>query len=364
MRAAVLDGPGTPLMVEELELEPPRAGEVLVRIEASGVCHSDLHKADGDWGETGPMVLGHEGAGVVEAVGEGVEVPRVGQLVALNWYFPCLSCQACQRGRQWMCSGSGALENRMPDGTNRLRRGDGTEVIAYLALGTFAERVVVPVQAAVPVPDEVPPEVAALIGCSVTTGVMAALRTAEVRPASRVAVIGLGGVGLSVVMGAALAGANTIVAVDLVLAKLDRARDLGATHAVLATDADAAREAIREATGGGPEFAFEAVGLASTIELTISVLPMGGTAVLVGLTRYGERASFDAFDLVAGSRRIVGSNYGWSIPAVDFPRLAGLYLAGRLPVDRLIDERIGLDGVNSAFDAMRRGEGVRQVIVF
>jgi S-(hydroxymethyl)glutathione dehydrogenase/alcohol dehydrogenase len=364
MRAAVLDGEGTSLRVEELELEPPRAGEVLVRIAASGVCHSDLHQADGDWGETGPMVLGHEGAGVVEAVGDGVEVPRVGQLVALNWYYPCLSCEACQQGRQWMCSGTGALEHRMPDGTNRLRRADGTKVAAYLALGTFAERVVVPVQAAVPLPDETPPEVAALIGCSVTTGVMAVLRTAEVRPASTVAVIGLGGVGLSVVMGAVLAGATTIVAVDRVPEKLDRARDLGATHTVLAADADAAREAIHEATGGGPEFAFEAVGLTSTIEMVVSVLPPGGTAVLVGLTRLGERASFDAFDLVDGSRRIVGSNYGWSIPAVDFPRLVGLYLAGRLPVDRLIDERIGLDSVNDALDAMRRGEGVRRVIVF
>ncbi|MBI2237262.1 MAG: zinc-binding dehydrogenase [Actinobacteria bacterium] len=193
---------------------------------------------------------------------------------------------------------------------------------------------------------------------------MAALRTAEVRPGSSVAVIGLGGVGLSVVMGAALAGAATIVAVDLVPAKLDRARDVGATHTVVASDPDSTREAIREATAGGPEFAFEAVGLASTIETAVSVLPMGGTAVLVGLTRYGERPSFDAFDLVDGSRRIVGSNYGWSIPAVDFPRLAGLYLTGRLPVDRLIDERIRLDGVNAAFDAMRRGEGVRRVIVF
>lgn len=364
MRAAVLEAARSALRVEELELESPRAGEVLVRIAASGVCHSDLHQADGDWGETGPMVLGHEGAGIVEAVGEGVTTPRAGELVALNWYYPCLSCEACQRGRQWMCSGSGALDNRMPDGTNRLRRADGTEVAAYLALGTFAERTVVPAQAAVPVPDEVPPEVAALIGCSVTTGVMAALRTAGIRPGSSVAVIGLGGVGLSVVMGAALAGAATIVAVDLVPAKLDRARDVGATHTVVASDPEATHEAIREATAGGPEFAFEAVGLASTIELAVSVLPMGGTAVLVGLTRYGERPSFDAFDLVDGSRRIVGANYGWSIPAVDFPRLAGLYLTGRLPVDRLIDERIGLDGVNAAFDAMRRGEGVRRVIVF
>jgi S-(hydroxymethyl)glutathione dehydrogenase/alcohol dehydrogenase len=284
--------------------------------------------------------------------------------VALNWFYPCLSCDACQRGRQWMCSETGALEHRMPDGTNRLRRADGTEVAAYLALGTFAERVVVPAQAAVPVPDETPPEVAALIGCSVTTGVMAVLRTAEVRPASTVAVIGLGGVGLSVVMGAVLAGATTIVAVDRVPAKLDRARDLGATHTVLAEDADAAREEIREATGGDPEFAFEAVGLTSTIEMAVSVLPPGGTAVLVGLTRLGERASFDAFDLVDGSRKIVGSNYGWSIPAVDFPRLADLYLTGRLPVDRLIDGRIDLEGVNGALDAMRRGEGVRRVVVF
>lgn len=365
MRAAVLDRPGSQLRVEELELDPPGPGEVLVRMAASGVCHSDLHRADGDWGPVPPTVLGHEGSGVVEAVGAGVDEPSLGQLVALNWHYPCLACEACHLGRQWLCTGTKALEHRLPDGSTRLHRADSSEVLPYLALGTFGERAVVAAQAAVAVPDAVPSEVAALIGCAVTTGVMAVLRTAEVPAGASVAVIGLGGVGLSVVMGTALAGAGTIVAVDRVPEKLERARELGATDVVLAGDnARVIRRAIAGRTGGGPDFAFEAIGLTATIELAIEAVRPGGTAVLVGLTKLDDRASFDAFSLVDQSKHVVGSNYGWSIPQVDFPRLARMYLAGRLPIDKLIDARIGLEDINGAFDALRRGEGLRKVVVF
>jgi S-(hydroxymethyl)glutathione dehydrogenase/alcohol dehydrogenase len=363
MRAAVLDHPGSPLRVESLDLDEPREGEVLVRITASGVCHSDLHVRDGEWPRATPLVLGHEGAGVIEAVGPGVDAARVGEHVALSWYYPCLRCRACQSGRQWLCSDSGSLRHRQPDGTTRLHRGDGSEVLANLALGTFAEATVVPSTAAIRMPDGTPDDVAALIGCCVATGVGAALKTADVRPGETVAVWGLGGVGLSVVMGARLAGASRIVAIDRTQEKLDRATALGATDQVLAgDDAAAVVAAVREMTGGGPDHAFEAIGLAATIEAAIAVLPPGGTATLVGLTAAGRRASFDVFPFVDGSRRILGSNYGAAVAAVDFPRYAALFLDGRLPIDRLVDGHIGLDGIEGAFDAMRRGEGVRSIV--
>jgi Zn-dependent alcohol dehydrogenase len=364
MRAAVLDHPGSPVRVESLVLDDPGPGEVRVRISASGVCHSDLHVRDGEWPRATPLVLGHEGAGIIEAVGPGVDTARVGQHVALSWYYPCLRCRACQSGRQWLCTDSGSLRHRQADGTSRLHRDDGAEVLANLALGTFAEATVVPATAAIPMPDGTPDDVAALIGCCVATGVGAVLKTADVRPGEAVAVWGLGGVGLSVVMGARLAGAGRIVAVDRNPDKVARALALGATDGVLAgDDPDEVLAAVRDATGGGPDHAFEAIGLPATIEAAIAVLPPGGTATLVGLTAAGQRASFEVFPFVDGSRRILGSNYGAAVAAIDFPRYASQFLAGRLPIDRLIDGRIGLDGIEGAFDAMRRGEGVRSIVV-
>src|SRR5215210_3730275 len=264
MRAAVIERPGTPVRIEDLRVDDPREGEVRVRMLASGVCHSDLHVRDGDWERPGPIVLGHEGAGVVESVGPGVSSPRVGDLVALTWYAPCLRCAACQTGRQWGCSDSPSVRHRMADGTTRLHRDDGADVLAYLSIGTFAETQVVPATAAIPMPDGTPPEVAALIGCCVSTGVGAVTKTAGVEPGSSVVVFGLGGVGLSVVMGAVLAGAARIVAVDRDAAKLEVARDLGATHCVQAGDnRQETRAAVVDATNGGPDYAFEAIGLAA-----------------------------------------------------------------------------------------------------
>ena len=367
VRAAVIEAAGLPTRIETLRLDEPRAGEVLVRLTASGVCHSDLHVRDGHWDRPGPIVLGHEGAGVVEAVGPGGDASLVGRAVALSWYAPCLRCRECARGRQWLCSGSPSLRHAQADGTTRLSREDGSPVLAYLSIGTMAEAQVVPETAVVPMPDGVPSEVAALIGCGVSTGVGAVLKTAEVPEGASVAVVGLGGVGLSCVMGAVLAGASPIVAVDTNPAKLALARELGATHEVLAAPGDPAATAlaVREAAGeGGPEFVFEAIGLPSTIEAAIGWLPPGGTAVLVGLTRFGERASFEGFPFVDGGRRILGSNYGSAVAAVDFPRYAEAFLAGRLPVDRLIDRRLPLDDLEDAFDRLRAGQAARQVVVF
>ncbi|HUP54647.1 MAG TPA: zinc-binding dehydrogenase [Methylomirabilota bacterium] len=367
IRAAVLDRPGVPIRIETLELDPPGPGEVRVRMAAAGVCHSDLHVRDGEWEREGPIVLGHEGSAIVEELGPGVAAAfpglRVGGLVVLAWLIPCGRCRSCRGGRVWSCSDSPSYTHRMPGGRAATHRADGGDVLTYCAIGTFADRQNVPAAAAIPVPEGTPAEVGALIGCCVTTGVGAATKTAGVEAGSSVVVIGLGGVGLSCVMGAALAGAGRIVAVDRVEAKLDLARSVGATDGLVAGD-DAADTlaAIRELTDGGPDTCFEAIGLATTIELAIACLPTGGTAVLVGMTPFGVRASFEPFPFVDGGRRILGSNYGSADPAVDFPRYAALHLAGRLPADRLVTSRIGLDDLEDAFGAMRRVEGVRAIV--
>ena len=360
VRAAVLERVGEPIVVRELELRAPRTDEVRVRILASGVCHSDLHVRDGEWDRPTPIVMGHEGAGIVEAVGPGVVAPRVGQLVALSWLIPCGACRSCLRGHSWACPDSPSYRHTLLDGETAFR-----DVRSYCGIATMAEASVVPAAAAIPVPDGTDPAAAALIGCCVTTGVGAVLKTAGVPAGSSVAVIGLGGVGLSCVMGAVVAGASRIVAIDRVAGKLDVARAVGATDTVLAfDDAAATVAALRDLTDGGPDFVFEAIGLPSTAELAIAALPVGGTAVLVGMTPLGAQAAFEVYPFVDGSWRILGSNYGFAEPAIDFPRYAEWTLDGRLPVGRLIDRRITLDDVEEAFAAMRRGEYTRQVIDF
>ncbi len=236
-------------------------------------------------------------------------------------------------------------------------------MLPFLGLGTFAEAAVVPAVAAVPIDGDVDPAAAALIGCCVSTGVGAVLKTAKVPAGASMVVYGLGGVGLSIVMGAVLAGATTIVAVDRSREKLDRAARVGATAGIVAAeDDDETAASVREATGGGADFAFEAIGLRSTIELALRSVRAGGTAVLVGMTPLGVRASFDTFDVVDRSLRILGSNYGFAVGALDFPRYAGLHAAGRLPIERLIERTIRLDEVEDAFEALRRGEGARRVV--
>lgn len=365
IRAAVLRTAGEPAAIERLTIAEPRAGEVRVRILASGVCHSDLHVRDGDWPRPLPIAMGHEGAGVVEAVGPGVRSLSVGQPVALSWLVPCGTCRSCRAGRVWACVDSPSFRHRMLDGATVLEGADADPVLSYCGIATMAEATVVPEAAAITLPDGVDPAVAALIGCCVTTGVGAVLKTAVVPPGASVAVIGLGGVGLSCVMGAAIAGASRIVAVDRVAAKLDVARSVGATDGLVATgDRAATAAALRDLTDGGPDFVFEAIGRVDTVELAIESLPLGGAAVLVGLTPFEARASFGIYPLVDGSRRILGSNYGFADPATDFPHYAALHLAGQLPADRLIDRRIELEDLEGAFDRLRAGDGLRQVVVF
>jgi S-(hydroxymethyl)glutathione dehydrogenase/alcohol dehydrogenase len=361
-RARVLREVGAPLADEALVLHALEGDLVQVRLLASGVCHSDLHVVDGGWGAPMPMVMGHEGAGVVEAVGPAVRDVRPGDHVVLAWQAPCRRCAACAAGQAWLCSGTRSLEHVLPDGTATFATADGAQPVhAYLGLGTFAERTVVPESAAIPIDARVPPAVAALIGCAVTTGVGAVLRTAGVRAGESAVVVGCGGVGQAVILGLALAGADPIVAVDLSDARLEQARTLGAGHVLRGDDPDLAG-AVARLTGGGADHAFEAVGRGSTMELLPALIGRGGQAVLVGMPAEGTRITLDPFDLADQGKRLVGCNYGSSVPSVDFPRLARLYLSGRLPLDRLVGRRMGLDQADAALVDLRAAAGLRTIL--
>ncbi|SEG94391.1 S-(hydroxymethyl)glutathione dehydrogenase / alcohol dehydrogenase [Thermomonospora echinospora] len=361
--AAVHDGRGTTLDIREVWVADPGPGEVLVRMGASGVCGSDRHVIDGEWHLPTPTVLGHEGAGTVEAVGPGVTDVAPGDSVILSWYYPCRRCRACAAGKAWACTGTRSGECLLPDGTTRLSDERGV-VYPYLAVGTMSEYAVVPESAAVRVPSELPMDVASLIGCSITTGVGAVTNNARVPAGASAVVVGCGGVGLAVVMGLVLAGAHPIIAVDTSEEKLAAARSFGATHTVQAGPGTDVAAAVADLTGGGADYAFEVIGRVETIETLPSLLATAGVGVLVGLPPEGARAGIDVLELAEAGKTLIGSNYGGAVPGLDFPRLAGLYLAGRLPLDSLISHRIRLEEVNEAFAAMRAGTRTRSVIVF
>ena len=364
VRAAVLDEVGGDLALAELELEPPRANEVLVRLHASGVCHSDWNAIDGTAPTRCPAVLGHEGAGVVEAIGERVERVRIGDHVALSWAPACGDCAECLRGLTWLCSiawpamGTGGLM----DGTTRLSR-DGAPVYHYSFLSTFAEACVVPERCCVPIPRDVPFEIAGLVGCAVTTGLGAVWRTAGVRPGDRVAVFGCGGVGLSAVMAAAAVGAEPLVAVDAFESKLETARELGATFGVTwAGSPEETAEAVREASGGGVDYAIEATGRPEAMLAAVLATRPRGAAVLIGIPREDAVVPLPALSMPRMERRVLGSIYGSSRPERDFPATLELYRSGRLPLDRLVSHRLPLDDVSRGFELMRDGTALRVVL--
>jgi Zn-dependent alcohol dehydrogenase len=364
VRAAVLHEPGVPLAVEELALEPPRAGEVRVRIEAAGVCHSDLHYMTGDLQCRLPVVVGHEGAGVVEAVGASVERVRPGDRVALLWRPRCGRCEFCITGQPVLCelgrvqATTGGLPD---DGTTRLRL-DGSEVHHLMGVSCFAEHVVVSEKSVVPVPDGVPARIAAITGCAVITGVGAVLNVIGECAGQGLLVVGAGGVGLSAVMGARLVGADPVIAVDLDPEKLALARRLGATVTVEAGREDVV-EAVLAAVPGGVPWVIEAVGRADTLQQAVACLRAGGTAVAVGLARVGATVELPINDLVQRQKRVVGSLYGSANPLVDLPRLFRLYLAGRLPLDDLLGAEYPLASINEAYDALTGGAVGRAVVV-
>jgi Zn-dependent alcohol dehydrogenase len=364
MRAAVLHEVGAPLALEELELEPPRRHEVQVRVEAAGVCHSDHHYMTGDLRCPLPVVVGHEGAGVVEAVGAEVEGVRPGDRVALLWRPRCGRCRYCLAGQPVMCELGRvqAVTGGLPDdGTTRLRL-DGREVHHLMGVSCFAERVVVSEKSVVKVPDAIPSAIAAITGCAVVTGVGAVLNVVEDCAGRALMVIGAGGVGLCAVMGARLAGAEPIIAVDVDAAKLELAQQLGATRLVLAGRDDVV-EAVRSEVPDGVDWAIEAVGGAQTLQQAIACLRPGGTAVAIGLSRADATFEVPINELVQRQKRVVGSLYGSANPPLDLPRLWRLYEAGRLPLDALLGERYPLESVNDAYTALISGAVGRAVLV-
>lgn len=354
----------TPFKIETLDLDPPRTGEVLVKIAAVGVCHSDWHLMTGATRHPVPVVPGHEGAGVVEAVGPGVTRVKVGDHVALNWAPNCGVCFYCLNDRPSLCAAyvGPIWAGTMMDGTTRLSK-DGQPVYHFSALAAFAEYTVVPQECCVPLRKEVPFTVAALIGCAVTTGVGAVLNTAKVRPGSSVAVFGAGGVGLSTIMGAQLAGAGRIIAVDRVEAKLEMAHSFGATDALMA--GPDTNDAIRALTDGrGADYVFEAIGLPAVQEQCLDAARPGGVIVLAGISAMGSATNLPGAIITRQEKTVTGSYYGTANTARDFPLYADLYLRGKLDLERLVSKTYSLDQINEAYADMLSGALARGVIVF
>ena len=363
MKASVLYEQGKPLGVEDLELEPPRRGEVLVRMAASGVCHSCLHAADGSWkGVPIPIVLGDEGAGVVEDVGPGVDGLAAGDPVILSWAPTCGRCHYCVIGRPNLCEARQPGRGVLPDGTTRMSL-RGRPVYHYGHVATYASQTVVHESCAIRIDKNMPLDRAALIGCSVMTGVGAVINTAAVPPGASMAVFGAGGVGLNVVQGGALVAAHPIVAVDVRASKLEHARALGASHAIDASHEDAVA-AIRRLTRRGADYAFVAVGDTRAVSQALEALAPGGTCVLIGVPETGATVPVDVRPLVTAERVVRGCSYGSARTREDLPRLVSLYLAGKLKIDQLITRRYGLDEANEAFRALAAGELARGLIVF
>ncbi|WP_345479026.1 Zn-dependent alcohol dehydrogenase [Amnibacterium soli] len=366
MRAAVLRAPGEPLAIEDVALDAPGPGEVLVRIEAAGVCHSDLHYMTGDLPAKLPIVVGHEGAGIVEALGPGAgERVAVGDRVALLWRPRCGECDACVRGNPVLCRYGRvfAQTNGLFDGTTRLSSSDGSERIHHLmGVSCFAERVVVSETSVALVPDGVPPEVAAIAACAVITGVGAVLNAVESPGGRPLGILGAGGVGLAAVMGAHLAGAEPIIAIDLDPAKLELARRFGATHAIDAGNEDVLAR-VQELTGEGVPWMIDAVGAPATMQQAVACLAPEGVLVAIGLSRADATFPVPINELVQRQKRIVGSLYGSSNPRIDLPRIFALYLAGRLPLDELIGTRRPLAEVNEAYAELRQGAAGRGILI-
>lgn len=362
IRAALLRRPGDRLEIATLDLAPPQRGEVRVKVVAAGVCHSDWHLVTGDTKHPLPAVLGHEGAGIVDEVGPDVVGIAVGDHVALSWAPSCGDCFYCGIGRPNLCGTylEPIWAGTMLDGHPRLSE-NGEPVYHYCSLACFAEYAVVPAVSCVVVPPSLPFEVAAVIGCAVTTGVGSVLNTAEVREGQSVVVFGVGGVGLSTIMGAKLAGANPIIAVDPLPNRREAALDLGATHAVAA--GPSAVEEIRVLTQGrGADFAFEAVGIPAVQEQALAALRPGGTAVFSGLAPMGTATNLPGAILVREEKTVKGSYYGTANPPIDFVRYAALFEEGRLPLDRLISRTYRLEEINEAFEDMLAGKTRRGVV--
>jgi S-(hydroxymethyl)mycothiol dehydrogenase len=356
VRAVISRAKGQPVTVEQITVPDPGPGEALVRVEACGVCHTDLHYREGGIGDDYPYLLGHEAAGTVEAVGPGVTQVAPGDFVILNWRAVCGTCRACRRGRPWYCFDT-------HNASQRMTLLDGTPLSPALGIGAFAEKTLVAAGQCTRVDPETPATVASLLGCGVMAGLGAALNTGAVTRGDSVAVFGCGGVGDAAIAGARLAGATTVIGVDIDARKLDWARTLGATHTIDSTDLDPVT-AIRDLTdGNGVDVAIEAIGRPETYRQAFYARDLAGTVVLVGVPTPEMRLELPFLDVFSRGGALKSSWYGDCLPARDFPVLIDLYRQGRLPLGEFVSETITLDDIEPAFDKMRRGEVLRSVVV-
>ena len=359
MKAAMFHGPQQPLTIEDVEIDKPMAREVLVRTAATGVCHSDLHFIEGLYPFQAPAILGHEAAGIVEEVGEQVTYVKPGDHVIACLSVFCGHCDQCLSGHPYLCTNPEV--RRRPSDPPKLTW-NGTPVNQFANLSTYAEKMLVYENALVKIADDMPLDRAALIGCGVTTGVGAVLNTARIEPGSTVAVFGAGGVGLSAIQGARIAGARMIISIDVFENKLATARELGATHIVDASSGDPV-EKIREMTGGGVDYAFEAIGLKQCAEQAFNCIRPGGTATIIGMIPVGQKVELEGRSFLQ-ERKIQGSAMGSNRFRVDMPRYVDFYFQGRLKLDEMITRTGRLEDVNDAFRAMKAGEVARTVLLF
>ena len=360
MKAAVLHAANQPLTIEEVALTRPGSRDVLLRTAFAGLCHSDLHFIEGLYPHPTPCVLGHESAGIVEAVGDAVTYVKPGDHVITCLSVFCGTCPQCVTGHPNLCENT---EVKMPPGVSRRLSWKGGELMnQFLNLSSFAEEMLVHENAMVKIDPDIPLDRAALVGCGVMTGVGAVFNAAKVEPGATVAVIGCGGVGLSAVNGAALAGAERIIAIDTVASKLELAKTLGATDTLNASNADPVK-AIRDMTGGGVHYSFEALGTKATAEQAFGMLRPGGTATIIGMVPLGVKIELHGFDFLR-DRKLQGTSMGGNRFRVDMPRLLSLWRQGRLKLDHLISGRIKLGEINEGFAALKSGAPVRQLIDF
>ncbi len=359
MRAALLHNTGdeTLEIVDDVEVDAPGPGEVTIKIEATGVCHSDLHAMQGSLPQPAPFVPGHEGAGTISAVGDGVTELAVGDHVVVAWSPPCGKCNNCvERKQPHLC----VMIQFAIAGTPRFTR-NGEPVFGMAGTGTFAEYLTVPKEAAVKIDDDIPFEIASLIGCGVSTGVGAAINTAKVTPGSKVVVFGCGGVGIAAIQGAHVAGASVIVAVDLNEEKLELAKQFGATHGCKPDDLAALQA---ELTGDGFDYSFEAIGLPVTMRAAYDAVRRGGTACVIGVGAMDKEVSFNGFEIFFSEKTFMGSYYGSVDVRSDFHRLLSLWKSGQLNLDGMITNRMKIDEINEAFAIMKKGDAIRTVITF
>ena len=363
-RAVVCRGLDRPFEVETIRVDPPRQNEITIRVAACGVCHSDLSATNGTIGMAPPLVLGHEGAGVVVEVGDDVRELAVGDHVVSSFVSMCGHCRYCQTGRPQLCDQAARALSTLPDGTVRTFDASGQPLSVFSGCGVMAEYATLHVDNVVKIDPAMPLEPACLIACGVMTGVGAAVNTARVQPGSTVAIFGCGGVGLSAIQGCAIAGATTIVAVDTVAHKLDFARLFGATHTVDASREPQVVKAVKRATDGGVDYAFECVGSGQLVAQAYGCVRKGGTAVVVGVAAQSDTTSVRTASLTFEEKTLTGSYYGSARPRQDFPRLIALYRRGALKIDELITRRYGIEEAALAFADMQAGHNARGVIVF